>query len=354
METKIIKISLYNDFEMEKWDDFIKAHPKGTPFHLSCWLKTINKTYEFIPFLYVCQGNNNDFLGVFPCFLLKNILTKSRIVSLPFSDYGGPLVKDNILEYETELVRTALKEHRGSVKYFEVRNNIRGNLDLVCHNYYKRHILALQRDPSEIYNFLDKRTIQYSIRKAEKTGVKIKENNTLNGMEEFYKLNMLTRKKHGVPHQPKIFFKNLLNEVILNGYGFILQATYNSNIIASSIFLNVANQIYYKFNASDPESLKKTTPNHLLTWELVKKGVAENYHFIDFGRTSPDNPGLIRYKDMWGMKCTDLPYYYYPKIAGASSTEESKWHYKAATKMWRLIPNAATEKLSTFLYRYLG
>nr|NIP40970.1 peptidoglycan bridge formation glycyltransferase FemA/FemB family protein [Candidatus Aenigmarchaeota archaeon] len=61
----------------------------------------------------------------------------------------------------------------------------------------------------DIYRNFDRKTIKYSIRKAEKSGVEIIERNSNEGINEFYRLNKMTRKKHGMPAQPKKFFTNL-------------------------------------------------------------------------------------------------------------------------------------------------
>ena len=351
-QLRLEKISLYDDTEITKWDEFVESHPLGTPYHLSCWLRTIQKTYLFEPVLYVYKEANGEMAGVFPFFLIKSFFTGTRFVSLPFSDYGGPLFKENI--NENELLSIIKKDYGSSAKYIEIRSVIHGDTDFKCHNYYKHHVLNLETDLDKIKQKINKRTIQYSIRKAEKAGVEIKEENSQYGMDEFCRLNTLTRKKHGVPSQPKIFFTNLLDNVILKGHGFILLAIYDSKVIASSFFLKFSKQIHYKFNASDPEYLKKLSANHLLTWTAIKKGISEKYIYMDFGRTSPDNHGLMRYKSMWGMDCFDVPYYYYPKIIGATSIKESGIHYRIMTSIWRSLPDAALEKISGIIYKHLG
>src|SRR4030042_4360079 len=85
----LTEFSLCNESEMRRWDEFVESHPKGTPFPLSCWIRTIQETYAFTPFLYVEKDADENISGILPCFLVKNFLTGSRIVSLPFSDYGG-------------------------------------------------------------------------------------------------------------------------------------------------------------------------------------------------------------------------------------------------------------------------
>src|SRR4030066_163040 len=45
-----------------------------------------------------------------------------------------------------------------------------------------------------------------NIKKSEREGVEVKILNSLESLNEFYKLNCITRKKHGLPPQPYNFF----------------------------------------------------------------------------------------------------------------------------------------------------
>lgn len=348
----LTQFSINNESETTQWDNFVESHPNGSPYHLSCWIRTLHETYSFKPLLYVHKNGHGDISGVFPCFFVKTLLAGSRIVSLPFSDYLGLLL--NGVQQEEEVLSDILKKHRDQFRYIEIRGPLSEHSNLICHNYFKRHILNLGAGLSQIRKRLNKRTIQYSIRKAEKAGIEIREENTHQGMEKFYRLHMLTRKKHGVPSQPKRFFQNIYDHMISEGHGFILLAIYASKAIAASVFFKSNGTVHYKYNASDPRYLSKTTPNHLLTWFSIEKACHEGYQLLDFGRTSPDNKGLTRYKEMWGAKAVDLPYYYYPQIKGASSREESSLLYRILTRIWRSLPDAVLEKVGPVIYKHMA
>ena len=335
---------------MTLWDEFVQSHPDATPYHLSCWLRTLCDTYGFEPLLYIDKNQDGSIAGVFPLFSVKGFLGGKHLVSLPFSDYGGPLFHDK--PREKEALKELISSHSEGAKYIEVRSPLPDEAGFITHDYYKRHILDLSPELSAIRKKINKRTIQYSIRKAEKMGIEVREQNNEYGMSEFYRLNLLTRKKHGVPGQPKKFFDNLLEHVFSSGHAFLLLAFYKSEPVAGSLFLTVGKGIHYKYNASDPAYLGRTTPNHLLTWMAVRQGHEAGYKHMDFGRTSPDNEGLIRYKKMWGTEEQNVSYNYYPEIKGASSTEESSWIYQKFTSLWRSLPDKVTEKLGSMIYKY--
>lgn len=344
--------SLYNEYEIRKWDAFVKAHPKGSPFHLSNWIRIIKETYSFIPLLYIDKNQAGDVCGIFPFFLIKDHFTGPRIVSLPFSDYCGPLFKDE--NHEKEILSEIIKKNGHHVKYIEIRDHVVHDSSVICYNYFKRHILNLDLDLSNVRKMLAKRTIQYSIRKAKRKGVEIIEENSHRGVKEFCRLNILTRKRHGIPNQPQNFFFKMFDYMISKGYAFILLAVYDSKVIAATVFLKFKETIYYKYNASDPQYLSRITPNHLLIWYAIEKAYHAGYSFFDFGRTSPDNHGLMRYKEMWGAKCFDLPYFYYPKIKGINVKNENSLYYRILTNIWRFLPNSISSKVGPTIYKHLA
>lgn len=344
------KYSLFNESEMRQWDDFVKFHPKGSPFHLSGWIKTIHDTYSFEPFLYVLKNESGNISGVSPFFFIRSVFTGTRVVSLPFSDYCGPLCTNE--EEENDFLERIIKERKNRIRYVEIRGVLSKNSGFIEYNYYKRHTLQLFPDPRKVLKKVDKRTIQYSIRKAQKSGVEVREENNQQGMEEFQRLNKLTRMKHGVPSQPSNFFKGLLENIVLRGNASILVALYDSKVIAAGFFLKCKDTFYYKYNASDPDYLSKVTPNHMLTWHAIEMACLQGYDFFDFGRTSPDNEGLMRYKEMWGAQPMDLQYYYFPKIRGAASTEEKGLPYRILTKIWGSLPEAIVEVIGPTIYRH--
>jgi len=337
---------------MKRWDNFVEAHPRGSPFHLSCWLRTIQMTYPFRPFLYVYSEGKDTIAGVFPTFLVRGIFGGHRIISLPFSDYGGPLFMGDESEIEATALLIANSKRR--FKCLEVRGPIAQNSGAVCQHYYKRHVLRLNSDPGEIRKRMEKKTIQYSIRKAGKAGIEIIEDNSLHGVEEFYRLNLLTRKKHGVPSQPIKFFRNMFHWMVSSGKAYILLALYDSQVIAAGVFLRGKHTIYYKYNASDPGCLSKLTPNHLLTWHAIEQACLQGYQFLDFGRTSPDNVGLMRYKKNWGAVPEDLPYYFYPDTKGQTIKEENRFLYRTMTSLWRGLPDKVVEICGPRIYRYMA
>jgi lipid II:glycine glycyltransferase (peptidoglycan interpeptide bridge formation enzyme) len=349
----ISQCSLNSKDEMRQWDGFVKSHPDGTPFHLHNWIKTIYESYNFEPYLYAVKDNRGIITSILPLFLIKSIFTGNRIISLPFTDFCGPLCSN--LEEEKELLKNVLATFGTHVRHLEIRSVLTGNDTFIYDEFYKHHVLSLEHGASELFNKFDKKTIQYSIRKAQKSDVEIREENNAQGMEAFFELNKMTRKKHGVPHQPRYFFENIFNNMFSDNGAFLLLARSNARVIAGGLFFKMNGTIHYKYNASDQEFLAEKRPNHLLTWHAIERACLEHYDFFDFGRTSRCNSGLMRYKEMWGAQAIDLPYYHYPKVKGLSCGKTiGSSSMEKLTRIWQRLPDSMVDFVSNRIYRHLA
>ena len=334
-----------------EWDAYAASRDAATPFHLSSWMRVLRETYGFRPVCLAVAGESGRIEGILPLFEVRGLFGARRVVSAPFSDYCGPVLDRP--EDAGELAGRLVSEVAGGARYVEIRGGapMRGDWPVLLE--YRRHAIPLCPDAEAAYDRFDRKTIRYSIRKAVRDGIGVERSDSLDGVEAFYRLNVLTRRKHGVPSQPWEFFRNLHESMFPGGGAFVMLATLRGKAVAGGLFLRFRDTIYYKYNASDPDALKTHTPNHLLTWEAIRAACAGGFRSFDFGRTSVRNGGLIRYKEMWGAVGTDLPYFYYPETGGVNAGARGPW-YDAATAAWKRLPAPVAERISRHVFRYMA
>ncbi|HSA96001.1 MAG TPA: GNAT family N-acetyltransferase [Acidobacteriota bacterium] len=253
-----------------------------------------------------------------------------------------------------EIIEAVRQDAAARTRQIEIRGPLPPAAGFAEVSYYKYHVLDLYSDPNEVLKKVDKRTILYNIRKAQKAGVEIIEDNTLSGCEAFYRLNLLTRKKHGIPSQPQGFFSALLRNLVEPGRAFVLLAIYESRVVAGGIFFKLGDTVYFKYGASDPRVLDKFSPNHLLAWTAIRKACLEGFRTFNFGRTAPDNQGLMRYKKMWGGEIKDLPYSYFPGSPGVLKKREHGMLMKTLKSVWRLVPEPLASKIAPQIVKHFG
>ena len=91
-----------------EWDNFVRDHPRGTPFHLTAWKRVIEETFDYEP-RYLCARDKGKIRGLLPLFLVDTVLTGKVLISSPFAVYGGVLADcDEVREaFGAELRRLA-------------------------------------------------------------------------------------------------------------------------------------------------------------------------------------------------------------------------------------------------------
>jgi hypothetical protein len=108
------------DLDERRWDDFVLAHPYGTPFHLIAWKKVIQKNFGYQPH-YLMAVDADRVRGILPLFLVKNLLVGKALISSPFAVYGGVLADSDAARASLATGARRLGETLG-VEYVELRN----------------------------------------------------------------------------------------------------------------------------------------------------------------------------------------------------------------------------------------
>lgn len=342
----IVKVT--HPFEESKWDAFVKKE-KGTVFHTSLWGKILRDTYRFIPYYFILEDEKKEILAGIPFFLVQNLKGDKKLVSLPFTDEVYPLGKKEFIEEIIEEVKEISRKE--NIKSIEIRGGT-GYKDFDSITQYKIFKIDLTMGKEEVWKRLKPKSVRYPVKKAQKMGIKVEIRRDKEAIKEFYYLNLLTRKKHGVFPQPYRFFENVWKYLIKEGYGFVALANYEGKIIAGSVFFEYGDNIYYKFNASDA-TYRRTGANHFILWKVVEYACEKGKKCFDFGRTSVENRGLLDFKKHWGGEERDLSYYFYPpgKFTGI---KESGLKYRIITGILRRFPLWALKAGGEIFYKYLG
>ena len=85
----------YSDSLGESWDRFVTSHPSGRFIHLRGFKRTVEVVYGMKP-EYWLHARRGRIEAVFPCFHYRSLLFGKRLVSQPFSEYGGILFSSRL------------------------------------------------------------------------------------------------------------------------------------------------------------------------------------------------------------------------------------------------------------------
>lgn len=279
---------------------------------------------------------------------VNSCLTGKRGISLPFTDFCDPLIDES---FDSSSVSAQMMRIGNELGWKSME--LRGADNLYDHeiaaNFYYGHSLDLTGGPEQTFSNLKSSTRQ-NIRKAIKSGVTVSAENSLSAMSQFYWLFCLNRKKHGLPPPPFLFFKNVLEHILLNKYGSLFLAKYNGKIIAAAIFFHFLDKVIFKYGASDIRYLP-VRANNLIKWEAIQHYSQMGARHLDFGKTSLENEGLRRYKLGYGAHERKIYYYKYnfaKKLFCREQSKEYGWHNHFFSKM----PISTLKLIGLLLYRH--
>src|SRR5207244_9622397 len=135
------------------------------------------------------------------------------------------LVRDRLVRLAQERRSTHL-EIRGS-KFFQLATSAAAK--------FYGHTLDLRSSAVELSTRFAS-PIRRAIRKAERSDVSAVVVRNRPAVDDFYRLHVQTRRRHGLPPQPASFFLNIYEHINRPGLGFVVLAQRGSRPIAAAIF----------------------------------------------------------------------------------------------------------------------
>lgn len=322
---------------MSSSDDLLKA--KGSVFHTEGWLRMLEKTQGYK--IYRLKSG-----GFLPIALVKSRIFGDRLISIPFSDYGGPLARGkNGMKKLIDEAKKLTKEL--SVDFTEIRTPLSGQgvPGLERRDDYCSFVLDLTK--KDLFQGLEKR-VRNGVTKAQREGVKIREA-TKSDIRTFYDLYVTTVMRLGSPPQAISFFEIMLEELVKDVH--LRFAYYNDKPIAAAIFLTFGKEAYYSYSCSDKKH-SAFRGNDLLLWDAIERFSGGGFERFHFGRTRPGS-GVYFYKRGWGGKEIPMPYYYIFHRKSLEHRQEIA--YSRASDLWKkTMPRSLAVRLGPRLIRQIG
>ncbi len=345
----LMSIKVINPINDPNWDNqLITGSNNYSFFHTAAWAKTLYESYNYKP-LYFSSFEDNVFKLLFPLMEVKSIFTGHRAVSLPFTDYCTPILDPSTF-FDT-FSKIAQYGAEQGWKYIDIKVPVGYLEDKISYLPSYRHILDIDQSmESMVSNFGSSH--RRNIKKANKQQLEIVFSNSLNSVLQFYKLNCLTRKMHGLPPQPLHFFKNVHEFIIGKNYGMVVKAIYKGKVIAASVFFHLHKKAIYKYGASDYQH-QSLRANNLTMYKAIEWYHEKGYHEFCFGKTDPHNEGLRRFKLGWGTREEIIGNSRFDLTKNAFITSSSKT-VGFYTKIFRNLPIKLLRTFGNVLYKHMG
>jgi len=328
-----------------KWPD-----PERNLFSSPDWLSVLVKTYNLKLFVKFIEREGK--VSSYIVYSVVHNFLEDKICMCSYCDYcDGPIERKEDWDVFFEALCREYPRYRIAVR--NLRDSLaRENAHFKVLSKERYHLLDIRDDLKVLWKKAHD-SFRSAVTQAQKTNLTIKVGDKAD-LKRFYDLHLRLRKnKYRLFAQPYKFFDNIWETYLSSGKGFLLGAFEpGGTMLAATVYLICGDTLYYKFNTSNPSTLK-LRPNNLVFWEGVKMAKERGLKSIDLGSSGQEQEGLIRFKEHTGARGDDITHLgFNPPDYKFSQKVILKNFTRFCTAPW--VPDFVTRLGSHIIYPYLA
>jgi hypothetical protein len=339
-----------------RWDQFVDRHPRGLIYHTARWKKAIENAFPHIrgEIVGLVDSASGVILAGLPIYVARSWLLGNRTISVPFATLGEPLFQN-----KSELQRI-LRELPGftpdrSARPIEFRGVSNASplaeLGFARGATYKHQYIELNEPPEKLLYKCSRTAVRQMISKAAKEGIRVTAETSPEALETFYTLFVHSRRRLRLPPMPLKFFKSL-RENLDPGATVIFVARKGDVPYGAALGLKYKRDFFLEYSGELPD-VQKTGVNQILYWTAIQDASAGGFSRFSFGRSSPQNIGLIEYKRRWGSTEEDIfTYMQAGSPAPGRLTEEASFSYSLIQKFSDIAPLPLFRLMGEFCFSH--
>jgi CelD/BcsL family acetyltransferase involved in cellulose biosynthesis len=333
-----------------RWKELVERHPRSSVFHTTAWLEALHRTYGYEPRAYTTSPPGISLEDGLVFCRVTSWITGRRLISLPFSDHCDPLLNHTSdAQVFVPALEQALRQEK--LSYIEIRPTATSLFRPT--QSYCYHQIDLRPDLTTLFTNCHQSSTQRKIRRAERESLVCETGRSPALLDAFWKLLLMTRRRHHIPPQPRSWFCNLIA-----CFGDALQirvAFKDRQPVASILTLQHKDTLVYKYGCSDTR-FNNLGGTHLLFWRSIQDAKRDGLRVFDLGRSDCDQAGLIQFKDRWGSARSTLTYARL-SVAPPSGTLGSRareWAGRIARGVVPCLPDPILRMVGSALYRHIA
>lgn len=342
--------------EDSRWERLVRTHPLASVFHSQSWLDALRRTYGYEPVAYSTTAPGENLRNALVFCRVESRYTGRRLVSLPFSDHCDPLV-DQANELKSLVDGVERELHAKQWDYIEMRplQPFEGVSRLGHPSArYTFHHLDLEPDLDTLLVNCHHSSTQRKIQRAHREGLTYVEGSSDTLLDSFYRLLVITRRRHSVPPQPKLWFRNLRRSF---GEALKIRLTLKGKkVVAGMLTIRYKDALVYKYGGSDAR-FHNLGAMHLLYWESIRDAKNLGLKTFDLGRSDADQVGLIKFKSRWGAQQSTLTYWRYTETGHSDhifDQSSASWKMRMLKRAFTFIPSQVLPIIGRIIYRHAG
>lgn len=326
------------------------ARECGSFYHEPAWSALLSREFRF-HIEYLTAHDGDRLAGILPLARVRG-LARSRLVSLPFSYAVGPVARDRDTVLALLTYAHALAKGEGrSLEIKSLAQDVPPAPGYSRRETYSTYLVDMSGGESAVFERLHAGSTRRSIKKALKSNLAVTTETSVESWLAFAKLQEATSHGHGLPAPPRSFFIDGCRGLAEHGLASLRLARLEGVPVAGIVLWQGARQWIYAFGASRPDALE-ARPNHLLIWRAIVDAIHAGVGF-DLGRASPQQEGLVEFKQRWGARAVPLAYDYWPEPRGLNTLPRDRGALALLGRVWSHLPEPVA-RAGSVLYRYLA
>jgi hypothetical protein len=328
-----------------RWAEFVNHHPLSSVFHTPEWISALHRTYGFTNTVLTTSPPDQELAnGILLC-RPYSLFRGKHLVSLPFSDHCQPLAGPDEMDVLFQALISIL--NCGKLKFVEIRPlYTRAPHGFGSFQRFYFHWLDLRPSLDSIFRKLHGNCIRRKIRRAEREGITSEAGRSDKLLDEFYSLQVSTRRRFGLPPQPLRWFKNLIEA--MGECAMIRVARFQGRPIAAILMLSHKKTAVYKYGCSHSNNNNRGG-TQLILWQAIEDAKSKGMELMDLGRSDMDNLGLIAFKERWGAERKELEYFRCP-----AKLHQTPKRLRIPAGIMARIPDSILITLGRLLYRHMA
>jgi hypothetical protein len=333
-----------------RWPRFLQTHPYASIFHTPGWLEALRRTYKYEPMaITTCPPGRELTDGLVLC-RVESWITGRRLVSLPFADHCEPLVdRPESLEHLLCWPKRDLVEK--DLKYLEIRPasaRFENQSGFGKAKTFWFHKIDLRPSLDQLFRRFHKTCVQRKVRIGH-DALRYEDGVSEELLKSFYRLVLVTRRRHQSLPQPLSWFRNLVACLAGNAK---LRLVFNAGQpVAGMMTLQFKDTVVYKYGCSDP-AYHRFGGMQLLFWRTIQDAKEGGAHEFDLGRSDWNDTGLVTFKDRLGSTRFPISYMTWPAVPPRAINLAGSLQF--SKQVIGILPDRILVSAGKLVYKHLG
>ena len=328
--TTVVEVDPVRD---PRWDSMVRRHRHACVYHLGAWAEVLSSAYGGRPCYLGLEAADRTLIGGVPIICTRGPITGRRMRTLPVVPPAGVLA-DSDADLRALLEAAFGKADDACARIWTLHSR-QGGLTAVAPELRERpkfpaYVRTLDGDPDEVRAGWKKssKNVFRGIKKAEKSGVTVREATSTADVRAFYMHYARTmRRRRVLPRSWRQI--DAAFELLPEGVMRLHVAEYEGQIVAGSLWHSFRGTLDLLYNGSDDRALE-CRPNHALYWHALKWATETGHSALDFGVAKPGS-GLAAFKEQWGAE--PVPEHRFDYVPGGSVPEADEEPSKGAASL---------------------